>query len=222
MARKRGVSNQRLQVPAANGNPPPSTIAAQIVNNASNINGPEEPATKVAFSQLLQEYLNDPSTDESNSQLNAQLVAVVAEAGLDPLLQHNPFSQDLPILQAIDSIAAIKLTIERRPHLLLTVKDRGDDASNGPALFIRLFPKLLGLLGHPDLELIQESLHDLLRTCIDMLYRKPDMWHRATSLTNLLRACVDSKYNTLVVLSKLINCKLSQLPLRLLMCWSKV
>ncbi|ORX98750.1 hypothetical protein BCR34DRAFT_142938 [Clohesyomyces aquaticus] len=193
MARKRGNSTQRLAaVSAANGIPPPSTIAAQIVNNASNANAQQESGSKVAFGQLLQEYLNDPSTDEPNSQLNAQLISVIAEAGLDALLQDNPFAVDLLVQQAVDSIAAIKLTVQRRPHLLLSPRNDDNEGAPRPLLFIWLFPKLLGLLGNPKLQEIQAVVQDLLCTSISALTQASGLAQQASSLEELYRSCVDS------------------------------
>ncbi|KAF2473193.1 uncharacterized protein BDR25DRAFT_257421, partial [Lindgomyces ingoldianus] len=205
MARKGGSSTQRLaSVPLANGNPPPSTIAAQIVNNASNVNAQQEPGSKVAFGQLLQEYLNDPSTDEPNSQLNTQLITVIAEAGLDALLQDNPFALKLLLPQASDSIAAIKLTIQRRPHLLLSTRN-DDDGNPRPLLFIWLFPKLLGLLGDPNLQEIQEDVQDLLSTSISVLGRGSGLWQQAMSLAQLYRSCILTALDAASDISRLFD-----------------
>ncbi|KAF2206005.1 hypothetical protein GQ43DRAFT_427658 [Delitschia confertaspora ATCC 74209] len=183
---RRGGSTQRpMREQSQNGGAPPSTIAAQIVNNAAQ----HEPEKKVVFGQLLQEYLNDPSTDEPSSQLNAQLISVVAEAGLDSLLQDNPFALDLLIPQALDSLAVIKLTIQRNPQLLSSL---GEDPASQPPLFIWLFAKLLGLLSHPDLGPIQPQLQDLLITCLRVLYQKSDTWQNEVSLLQLYQSCVDT------------------------------
>ncbi|KAF2733102.1 hypothetical protein EJ04DRAFT_295336 [Polyplosphaeria fusca] len=194
MARKGGGSIQRQPVASiANGNqPPPSTIAAQIVSNAANAKGPQQTGAKVVFSDLLKEFLDDPSTDEPNSQLNAQLISVVADAGLDALLQDNLFALDLLLSQAKDSIDVIKVTLQRRPHLLLNEKDAEGDGSPRPPLYIWLLPKLLGLLGHPNFEPIQESLSDLLRTAFTLLVRSHATWRQAKSVLQLYRSCIDS------------------------------
>lgn len=195
MARKGGGSAQRQPLhPIPNGNPPPSTIAAQIVSNAANIRGQQEPGSKVAFAELLKEFLKDPSTDEPNSQLNAQFISVVAEAGLNALLQNNVFAPDLLIPQAIDSISAIKLTIQRRPHLLLSTRAEEDDGNPRPPLFLWLFPILIGLLGQPNFGAIQEHLQGLLSTCIGVFSQTSRLWHHAITLVQLYRSCVESMY----------------------------
>ncbi|KAF2267881.1 hypothetical protein CC78DRAFT_565700 [Lojkania enalia] len=194
MARKGGGSTQRVvPLPATNGNnPPPSTIAAQIVNNASNLNAQHQVGSKVAFTDLLREFLNDPSTDEPNPQLNAQLISVIAEAGLDALLQDNPFAPGLLVPQAIDSIRAIKLIIQTRPHLLVNARNDEDDGNPRPLLFIWLFPKLLGLLGRPGFDQLQEYLKDLLSTCVVVLSRAISLWRYARSLVELYGSCINS------------------------------
>ena len=76
-----------------NGNnlPPPSTIAAQIVHNRANV-ARQEPENKALFGKLLQEYLRDPIAEDSSVETYAQLIQVVAEAGLDVMLSDDPFA----------------------------------------------------------------------------------------------------------------------------------
>jgi serine/threonine-protein kinase ATR len=196
MARKSGNSTQRMAPqPVTNALPPPSTIAAQIVNNA-NVNAQQEPGSKLAFAQLLKEFLNDPTTDEPSSQLNSQLISVIAEAGLDALLKGDPFALDQLIEQGIDSIAAIRLSIQRRPHLLLSVRTTEDDGIPRPPLFIWLLPKLLSLLDTPNLQQIHEDVQDLLSTFVRVLSRTFSLCRQAMAVLKLYRSCVDSKYSS--------------------------
>ena len=169
---------------------PPSTIAAQIVHNAPNTATNSEPETKAVFRQLLQEYLNDPSTDESSSQLNVQLLSVVAEAGLDVLLHENPFALDLLVPQAIDSISVIKLTLQRRPQLL--VSPRTEDATNAqPTMLIWLFSKLLALLGRHGPSAIQAHIQDLLSSCVRILRQSLDLWTQGSTVVQLYLSSID-------------------------------
>ena len=195
MARRGGEST----TPLANGGVPPSTIAAQIVNNHSNANAQKEPGTKAVFGQLLNEYLGDPSTDEPDSQLNAQLIYVVTEAGLDVLLQENPFAQNLLIPQATDSISVIKLTIQRRPESLLNTKIDEGNGITRPKLFLWLLPKLLALMGHRNLDAIQENLQDLLLSCVQILQCTSDLWQYAVLLIQLYQSCIDGMSSDLLL-----------------------
>ncbi|OJD39951.1 protein kinase rad3 [Diplodia corticola] len=108
MARKAGDPAPRVSAAGmagrGNGVPPPSTIAAQIVDNHSRTHGAQEPQNNALFGQLLQEFLTDPSAEESDVRLNLQLVSVVVEAGFNALLKEDPFGRDLLLSQARDAI----------------------------------------------------------------------------------------------------------------------
>ena len=168
---------------------PPSTIAAQIVSNAANPNAHLEPEKNAVFGLLLQEYLNDPAADESDAELYAQLISVVAEAGLDGLLQGNPFALHK---QAVDSLAVIKLIIRRRPQLLRNAEAEDSNSESQPPLFIWLFPKLLALLGHPKLDQIQAELKDLLLLCVRSSFQAIDLLDQGPSIVQLYQSCVES------------------------------
>ncbi|KAK8184448.1 hypothetical protein BC567DRAFT_246964 [Phyllosticta citribraziliensis] len=90
----------------SNGIPPPSTIAAQIVNNHSRAHEQQEPQDNRLFGMLLQEFLADPSAGEKDVKLNLQLISVVVEAGLNALLkEREPLGQHVMLSQARDSIS---------------------------------------------------------------------------------------------------------------------
>jgi serine/threonine-protein kinase ATR len=199
MARKGGSSTQRMAPPpitnglaTTNGNanlPPPSTIAAQIVQNASNLHARHDAAAKVSFGELVKEFLQHPSTDESDPQLVA-LICVIAEAGLEGLFKDDPFAQDQQRQQGIDSISALNLIVRKKPNLLLSVKDADEEGSPQPPLFIWLFPKLIGLLSHVTLQPLHQHAHDLLGLCLEVLIQNPSYWRNATSVAALYRSSI--------------------------------
>lgn len=176
-----------------NGDVPPSTIAAQIVQNHSNIDARQEPENKALFGQLLQEYMRDPACEESSLETNAKLILVVAEAGLDGMLRDNPFAQDLLLPQAKASISVIQLTVVRTPEVLLYAEDDGTGGVTSPPLVLRLFAKLLTFLGRGNLSSVQTELKVLLSTCVSSLLRTSELWQSGLSLVWLYQACVDGK-----------------------------
>jgi serine/threonine-protein kinase ATR len=203
MARKGGNSTQRIGPPpttnglaTTHGNaslPPPSTIAAQIVQNASNLHARHDAAAaKVSFGELVKEFLQHPSTDESDPQLVA-LICVIAEAGLEGLFKDDPFAQDQQRQQGIDSISALKLIIQKKPHLLLSAKDTDEDGSPHPPLFIWLFPKLLGLLSHVTLQPLHQHVQDLFGLCLEVLAQNPTFWRSATSVVAMYRSSIQCR-----------------------------
>jgi serine/threonine-protein kinase ATR len=202
MARKGGTSTQRMGPPpttngmtTTNGNinlPPPSTIAAQIVQNASNLHARHDAAAKVSFGELVKEFLQHPSTDEPDPQLVA-LICVIAEAGLEGLFKDDPFAQDQQRQQGIDSISALNLIIQKKPHLLLSAKDTDEDGNVHPPLFVWLFPKLLGLLSHVTLQPLHQHVQDLLGLCLEVLAQNPSFWRSATSVAIMYRSSVQCR-----------------------------
>jgi serine/threonine-protein kinase ATR len=200
MVRKGGNSTQRMAPPPPTTNgyashvPPPSTIAAQIVQNASNLHARHDAAAKVSFGELVKEFLQHPSTDEPDPQLVA-LVCVIVEAGLEGLFKDDPFAQDQQRQQGIDSISALVLIIQKKPHLLVSTKDAHKDGSPQPPLLVWLFPKLLGLMLHVTLQPLHEHAQYLLQLCLNVLMRNPSFWRKAASLAAMYRASVQRRYH---------------------------
>jgi serine/threonine-protein kinase ATR len=197
MARKGGSSTQRMAPPpVANGNsngvPPPSTIAAQIVHNASNVHARQGEATKVSFGELVKEFLQHPNTDEPDAQLVA-LICVIAEAGLEGLFKDDPFARDQQRQQGIDSIAALTFILQQKPHLLMSVREGEDDGIPRPPLILWLYPKLLGLLAHATLTHVHKHVQQLLNLCLSVLARTSALWRPAAAVSQLYRSCVQSE-----------------------------
>lgn len=197
MARKGGSSTQRMALPSktngiANGVPPPSTIAAQIVHNATNLHSRQDAAAKVTFGELVKEFLQHPGTEEPDPQLVA-LVCVISEAGLEGLFRDDPFAQDQQRQQGIDSIAALSLIIQKKPHLLMSAKDADEEGSPQPPLFIWLFPKLLGLLNHATMQTLRQPARDLLGLCLGVLYQSLTSWRNATRVAQFYVSCVECR-----------------------------
>lgn len=177
------------------GNPPPSTIAAQIVHNASNIHARQDAAAKVSFGELVKEFLQHPNTDEPDQQLVA-LISVIAEAGLEGLFKDDPFAQDQQRQQGIDSIAALKLILKQKPHLLLSTKDGDEDGSPRPPLLLWLYPKLLGLLTHATLHSVHKSVQELLTLCLEVQVQTSALWRHAAAVVQLYKSCVQCMYSS--------------------------
>jgi serine/threonine-protein kinase ATR len=206
MARKGGSSTQRMAPPpttttngltTTNGHanhPPPSTIAAQIVQNASNLHARHDAAAKVSFGELVKEFLQHPSTDEPDPQLVA-LICVIVEAGLEGLFKDDPFAQDQQKQQGIDSISALILIIQKKPHLLISVRDVDEDGSPQPPLLVWLFPKLLGLMLHVTLQPLHQHAQSLLQLCLNVLARNPSFWQNAASVAAMYRSSVQRTYD---------------------------
>lgn len=202
MARKGGGSAQRKAPPLppanaliksnTNGNPPPSTIAAQIVYNAANINSKQDDAAKVTFGELLKEFLQHPSTDEPDVQLVA-FICVVTEAGLDGLFKEDPFAQDEQREQGVRSIAAIMYLLNQKPYLLFSAKDGEEDGTPRSPVILWLFPKLVGLLTRETLRPIHKHVQEMLNSCLDILARSKTLSRQAANMLQLYKSSVACK-----------------------------
>lgn len=173
--------------------PPPSTLAAQIVQNQSRHNTTattnQKPSSQtVSFEQLLQEILhNDAAPPESDVNVNVQLISVVAEAGLGPLALNDPFAQKEVLLrQAGDSIAVIRATILRQPEVLLTPV-----VPRGPPLFFPLLSRVLACCER-DAGGILKWL-ELLGGIVEMLAKSTLLWRYAEIVRTVYRECVDGE-----------------------------
>ncbi|KAK5125692.1 hypothetical protein LTR85_011966 [Meristemomyces frigidus] len=180
------------RIPTANGVqvngdlPPPSTLAAQIVQNQTRPAAPQQNGENPTFPKLLHAILNDPAAaQETDPQVNVQLIDVVAEAGLAPLALNNPFAQhDVLISQANDSLAVIEKTIKRQPELLLT-----PIREDGPPLALPLLARLIAICGRSkcqDLPVVR--LFDSLNRT---LAASTELWQSAKVLQQVCQDVVD-------------------------------
>lgn len=187
--------------PAAYGNEiPPSTIAAQIVNNHSRANDQQEPQNNALYGMLLQEFLTDPSAGEKGVELNLQLISVVVEAGLNALLkEREPLGQDVLLSQARDSISVIRISLERNPNLLFYQDASAENPIFHLPLVAWLIPKLFSLLTCPSLEALQGDLNTLLASMLCALSRPfkdsddslKDLWPESVLLLEFYQATID-------------------------------
>lgn len=165
--------------------PPPSTLAAQIVQNQTRPLVSQQNEQQALFGTLLNEILNDTGAEiESDIATNVQLVKVLVEAGLLVLAQDAPFSADIRTQQARDSISVIAKTIKRQPHILVA-----PIVENGPPLCLWLLTQLLAVIGNPKARSL--ALVELLSTSIEVLSKSIKLWQFASLLTSTVQECIN-------------------------------
>jgi len=166
--------------------PPPSTLAAQIVQNQTRPAAPQQNGQDATLAQLLHEMLYNPATvQETNPAVNVQLVSVVVEAGLGPLASDNPFAQfDVLIPQAKDSITVVEKTVKRQPHLLLT-----PISEDGPQLALPLLARLIAVCGRPKCQDL--PIPALIDSLIKTLSASAEVWQSAKTLQQVIQDMVD-------------------------------
>ena len=140
----------------SNGDLPPSTIAAQLVNNLTrgkhypNHQDHQDHQDRADFENLLQifetEQDGERHTDTpEEAEESAKLIVVVVKAGLDPLLRENPFQgHDVVVKQASRSLGVIDVTMKRCPQVLQFHRSHQEvDPKLCSPLYLWLVPKLL-------------------------------------------------------------------------------
>lgn len=131
--------------------------------------------------------------EEATVETNAQLVSVVAEAGVDVLVKGNPFAPDALVQQAKDSLTVISYTIQKIPALLLFtgIGHPGDQLP----LFLWLLPKILNLLGRCHMGVLRHHLCNVLTTCIRSLRKTTKFWRQAAIIQDIIAAVMEGKLN---------------------------
>ena len=168
--------------------PPPSTLAAQIVHNQTR------PATQhgngeiPSFPELLHEILhNHAAIPEKDVNINVRLIAVVAEAGLGPLNDGNPFAQwDTRLSLAEDSIAVIEATVKRQPEILFTPTKQYE-----PQLLVPLLARLAAVWGHQRCDGL--PIRRLVESTLGTLYGSLDQWQNTNIVRQVLEDCILGK-----------------------------
>ena len=171
--------------------PPPSTLAAQIVQNQArpgNSQQPQQNGDSNTLSGLLHEMLHNPAAaQETNVAVNVQLVNVVAEAGLGPLASEDPFAQlDYLLAQARDSIAVIDKTVSRQPEVLFS-----PISNDGPQLLLPLLTRLVAVCGRPQCSDL--PIATFLDGLIRLLIASTEIWQQARLLQQICQDIVDGK-----------------------------
>lgn len=153
---KSGLSHAGTNAVLQTEDLPPSTLAAQIVNNLTKSEQQSRHYDQDSFRQLLREILDAENEGncqseaiETNITVNYRLIYVVVRAGLEVVLHENPFEHQKVIeTQGLNSLAVICSTIRRSPEVLFFLPD--DHESNlersGP-LYMWLVPRLLAVFG---------------------------------------------------------------------------
>ena len=190
-----------------NGEPPRSTLAAQLVNHFTDGKKHSRNQDQETFRQLLQEVLDSedeqhPRTEaiDDDNVVNYKLIYVIFKAGLEPLHSEDPFGKHDEIhKQAIDSLAAIEHTIRRNPEVLFAApsSQESDPKLEGP-LFLWLVPRLLDLTGKSQDRGITDRVIQLLRTSLIYEKKVHSKDRKLGLVLKYLKGCTKGQYIVIV------------------------
>ena len=153
------------------GNPPASTVAAQIVENLTQGQYPARQPDKEEFRRLLQEILNpdDDGDDvaesiEINVDVNCRLIYVVVRAGLDSLSNQDAFEDEDELQkQALASLSVVELTVRRSPEVLLSTLHGPQQVGS---LYLWLVPKLFVVVGSTEDKDMRRRICEVFKTTL--------------------------------------------------------
>ena len=178
---------------------PPSTIAAQIVNNLSTAKGQHKAEDRENFEQLLCELLSagdeaftDGAAIETDPNINYKLICVVTRAGLGNLLHDDPFADhDHCLSQAMRCLTVLQLTIQKsRTTLFDHPSTFVDDDTIKVPLYVWFLPKLLAVLGHPQAEPLQDKVTEVLIAVVLAAAGSSKPWFNIRRLLMYFKSCV--------------------------------
>ncbi|KAI8227868.1 Protein kinase rad3 [Colletotrichum sp. SAR 10_96] len=136
--------------------PPPSTLAAQLVENlpASTKSTRSDENTELrSLSAVIERVKNKPGllrTPDERTEHNHMLIYVYSRVVLDGIKLDDPFADKKVIRsEALKAINFLKVTIEETPIVMNYTTDGKQFVFRGEEpLWVWVFPKVLKLLGH--------------------------------------------------------------------------
>lgn len=185
------------------GAPPPSTLAAQLVDEISpstrSTRSDENTELKGLFA-TIQRVKDDPEILKSASdriEHNHMLIYVYSRAVLDNIKLDNPFvDQGHVRREVLKAINFLRFTIKETPSVLgyLTTGDAFLFRGQEP-LWIWLLPQLLRLLGHPHCTELQGTIEGFLQYILLLVAGTESLRGMIPQLSIYLRACITGMYS---------------------------
>jgi serine/threonine-protein kinase ATR len=186
----------------ANGGPPPSTLAAQLVENISVSNKSSRSDENTELRRLfatIERVKDDPEllkTASERIEHNHMLIYVYSRVVLDNLKLDSPFVQrDHVRSEALKAINFLRFTVKETPAVLLhSIDSHGLLYRGQEPLWIWLLPHLLKLLGHAECLDIEGAMEGFLQYLWLLVSRNTVLWELSSSLSLYLRSILSGEY----------------------------
>lgn len=182
---------------SANG-PPPSTLAAQLVENISTStksSRSDENSELKGLLAVIQRVKDDPALLKSQGdriEHNHMLVYVYCRVFLEGIKLDNPFVDRAHVrTELLKAIEFLTFTVKETPTVLTFVNEAQGLLYRGQEpLWIWLLPQLLRILGHPECVELEGSIEGFLQYLLLVASRVGALWSLTSSLSVYLRACL--------------------------------
>lgn len=181
---------------AANGGPPPSTLAAQLAGNISTSarsSRPDEASELKRLFEEIERVKNKPDslkTPDEHVEHNHMLIYVYARVILDGLKWDDPFADREQLkTDALTAVHFLKVTIAETPVVLKFTTNGTVFLHRGPEpLWVWLFPKLLRMLGHPRCLALSSPLESLFHFTLTTASTSGGLWNLSNPIYVYLQA----------------------------------
>lgn len=184
---------------AGDGEPPPSTFAAQIVDNLERTQRQNSLSSSTAhLSELLnailvadRQNLSSEEAFDNNLGVNQKLICVIVQARLLKLSSNNPFDDNDKLhRQACGCLAVIELLIRRFPDLLYLHPEPQDTTRPDGPLFLWLLPHIINLINYRNHEDIQTGAKEVLTAIVHSHAQSPTVKGLPQPTLQYVRGCV--------------------------------
>jgi serine/threonine-protein kinase ATR len=179
--------------------PPPSTMAAALINNLSTTNKPsrqnEQDDLKALWElSTMLSNAEEPSNVEAKVEHHHKLIYVFARLVLEPLASDDPFLDIQNVVsQASDAIDAFISAIKETPAVLAYIAKSNSFQGRGPEpLWVWLFPRMLVLLGRRRCDALTEKIKDIFFVSFQAVSRSPKLWDLPSLFFCYLKECATS------------------------------
>jgi serine/threonine-protein kinase ATR len=182
---------------------PPSTMAAQLINNLSTPNKPLRQAEQEDLKKLMDEVSNQEASiaefpnNEAKLEHKHKMIYVFARAVLERLAGDDPFLdvQNL-VPQASDALEILVSTIKEMPDVLTYCVTPESQllTRNQEPLWFWLFPRILALLGRRQCDALTEKIKGFFSVCFQVVAQSPTLWNLSSFFFCYFKECSTSTY----------------------------
>jgi serine/threonine-protein kinase ATR len=184
-----------------NGGPPPSTLAAQLVQDISvsaKSSRPDDSSELKSLFVIIERVKENPELLKSHQERvehNHMLIYVYSRVVLGNLKLDDPFPDKARIRsEGLKAINFLRFTIKETPSVLVYQgANHGLLFRGQEQLWVWLLPYILRLLGHPACTELDGSIEGFLQYLFLVIPRNGVLWGFANSLVLYLRASLSSK-----------------------------
>ncbi|ESZ94262.1 hypothetical protein SBOR_5330 [Sclerotinia borealis F-4128] len=184
---------------------PPSTMAAQLINNLST----KKPSRQIEHDDLQSLMIevsireNDPSdfTDpDAMLEHKHKLLYVIAKVVLDKLNKDDPFMNVQNVInQASETLDVIISTVKDVPNILnyISTQDHPLKTRGSEPFWIWLFPRILSCLGRWNCQKLTAKIQVFFSTSFEVVARSPKLWGLSSNFFSYLKDSISTILNVL-------------------------